>query len=103
MSKALVTGGTGFIGGHVVRRLVQEHVAVRCLVRPRSNRKNLQGLDLELVEGDLADSVSLRNALRGCDLLFHVAADYRLWTPDPAALERTNVEGTRFLLEAAGE
>src|SRR5258708_881267 len=101
MSKALVTGGTGFIGSHVVRRLLKEQVVVRCLVRPGSNRSNLEGLDVEFAEGDLRDAASLRGAVSGCEMLFHVAADYRLWALDPEELERTNVEGSRQLLEAA--
>lgn len=103
MTKALVTGGTGFIGSHVVRRVLQESIDVRCLVRPGSNRSNLDGLFVEWAEGDLRDPASLKRAVQGCDLLFHVAADYRIWARHPEELERTNVEGTRHLLEAAGE
>lgn len=103
MPKALVTGGTGFVGSHVVRVLLAQKLPVRCLVRPQTNRANLQGLDVEPVLGDLNDPASLKLALRGCDMLFHVAADYRLWARDPEAMEKTNVEGTRQLLEAAGE
>jgi len=103
MSKALVTGGTGFIGSHVVRVLLSQKLSVRCLVRPQSNRANLAGLDVEYALGDLKDPASLKRALRDCDRLFHVAADYRLWARDPEEMERTNVEGTRGLLEAAGE
>jgi len=102
MSKALVTGGTGFIGSHIVRRLLKEKMAVRCLVRPSSNRANLAGLEVEYVLGDLRDRPSLEMALRDCDLLFHAAADYRLWARDPAELARVNVEGSRALFEAAG-
>jgi dihydroflavonol-4-reductase len=101
MKKALVTGGTGFIGSHVVSRLLRERVPVRCLVRPRSNRANLAGRAVEWAEGDLNDPVSLRSALRGCDVLFHVAADYRLWALHPGELERTNVQGTQNILQAA--
>jgi len=101
MPLALVTGGTGFIGSHVVRRLLREGVSVRCLARPQSNRKNLAGLPVEIIEGDLGSPVSLAPAVKGCDLLFHVAADYRLWVKDPAEMRRINVEGSRALLQAA--
>src|SRR4029077_11395304 len=103
MTKALVTGGTGFIGSHVVRRLLAEQGAVRCLARPGSNRANLSELDVEIIEGDLNDPASLRRALSGCTLLFHVAADYRIWARHPEELERTNVQGTRHILQAAKE
>jgi dihydroflavonol-4-reductase len=81
--------------------LLAQGQQVRVLVRPSSDRRNLQGLDVEAYAGDLRDRKSLEHALRQCDALFHVAADYRLWTPDPAALYRTNVDGTRTLMEAA--
>lgn len=99
--KALVTGGSGFVGSAVVRRLLHEGVTVRALVRAHSDRRNLEGLDVQLAEGDLTDAGSLPRACEGCDVLFHVAADYRLWAPQPAQLYRTNVEGTRALLGAA--
>jgi dihydroflavonol-4-reductase len=103
MTQALVTGGTGFIGSHVVRRLLAEQVTVRCLARPGSNRANLTGLPVEIVEGDLSDPASLHRALEGCTQLFHVAADYRIWARHPEELERTNVEGTRHILLAAAD
>ncbi len=101
--KTLVTGGSGFVGSAVVRRLLQRGHRVRALVREQSNLSNLRGLDVELVRGDLTDAASLRAALAGCRVLFHVAADYRLWTPDPNALYAANVDGTRRLMEAALE
>src|SRR5262245_36744924 len=101
--KTLVTGGTGFIGSHVVRALVDDGVAVRALVRPSSDRRALVGLPIEIVTGDLAEPASLAAALRGVEALYHVAADYRLWAPDPAVLYRVNVDGTRALLRAAEE
>lgn len=97
----LVTGGTGFVGSAVVRALLNAGHDVRALVRPDSPARNLEGLALERVNGDLTDADSLRRAIRGCSALFHVAADYRLWTPDPEATYRVNVEGTRALMEAA--
>lgn len=102
MTKALVTGGTGFIGSHVVRHLLKQKVPVRCLVRAQSNRANLAGLDLEYVIGDLQDPSSFKTALRDCDTLFHVAADYRLWALHPEEMDRVNIEGTRRLFQAAG-
>ncbi len=102
--KALLTGGTGFVGCHVARELVERGVSVRALVRANSRRDNLQNLDprlLEQFEGDLTDAESLRAAVKGCDILYHVAADYRLWARDPQELYRANVQGTRDLLQAA--
>jgi dihydroflavonol-4-reductase len=97
----LVTGGTGFVGSAVVRALIAQGERPRCLVRPGSDRRNLAGLDVELVEGDLGREDSLEAALKGCTALFHVAADYRIWARRPEDLIRTNVEGTRRLMMAA--
>jgi dihydroflavonol-4-reductase len=99
--RTLVTGATGFVGSAVLRQLLEAGHKVRALVRPGSDRRNLAELDVEIVEGDLQHPESLRRAVAGCDALFHVAADYRLWIPDPPALYRVNVEGTRELLLAA--
>jgi dihydroflavonol-4-reductase len=99
--KSLVTGATGFVGSAVVRRLLREGHEVRVLVREASDRSNLDGLDVHVVEGDLTRAASLLPACDGCDALFHVAADYRLWAPKPEQLYRTNVDGTRAILEAA--
>jgi len=99
--KAFVTGGSGFIGAAIVRTLLEEGHEVRALVRPGSDRRNLDGLAVELCEGDLLEPVSLRKGLVGCDTLFHAAADYRLWTPNPAAMYATNVDGTRAILQTA--
>lgn len=98
---ALVTGATGFVGSAVARALLAEGHSVRALARPNSDRRNLAGLDVEPVTGDLADPASLAPALKGCTALFHVAADYRLWVPDPQAMLRTNVAGTAAILRAA--
>jgi dihydroflavonol-4-reductase len=97
----LLTGGTGFVGAAVARALLARGHAVRALVRRGSDRRNLDELDVELVEGDLTDPASLAGAVAGCRFLFHVAADYRIWVPDPAAMLRANVEGTRALMESA--
>jgi dihydroflavonol-4-reductase len=99
--QALVTGASGFVGAAVVRALLAAGWQVRALVRASSNRSNLTGLAIECALGDLADGASLERALAGCEALFHVAADYRLWTPDPKVLYRSNVEGTRNIIEAA--
>ncbi len=98
---ALVTGATGFVGSAVLRQLIDHGWRTRALVRPESNRRNLDGLDVDLVEGDLRDRQSLDRALAGCEALFHVAADYRLWVPDPESIYKINVDGTRSLMEAA--
>ncbi len=98
-----VTGATGFVGSAVARQLVARGETVRVLARPGGDRRNLENLRVTIVEGDLRHPESYREALRGCRALFHVAADYRLWTPRPADLYRVNVEGTRDLLRAAAE
>lgn len=97
----LVTGGTGFVGSAVIRRLLARGQAVRALARPGSDRRNLAGLDIEVAEGDLLDRASLTRAAAGCTGLYHVAADYRLWVPDPAAMLKANVEGSRDVIRAA--
>ena len=99
--KTLVTGATGFVGAHVVRKLLQAGERVRVLVRRGSSLKNLQGLEVELVYGDLTQAPSVADAVKGCARVYHVAADYRLWAPDPSVLYRANVQGTRHVLEAA--
>lgn len=98
MKPALVTGASGFLGWHVARVLRERGYAVRALVRPGSR---VDGLELEIVTGDLRDPASLERAAAGCGLVFHVAADYRLWARDTAELYRSNVDGTRNLLHAA--
>lgn len=100
---ALVTGANGFLGSAVVRALLADDIAVRAFVRPRSDRRNLLGLDLELAEGDLTDRDSLREAVRGCDAVFHVAADYRLWVADSEPMYRANVDGSVNVVEAAAD
>jgi dihydroflavonol-4-reductase len=97
----LITGGSGFVGAAVVRQLVQAGHAVRALTRPTSARTNLAGLPVEIVQGDLRDAASLARAMAGIRVVFHVAADYRLWARHPQEIVATNVEGTRALMEAA--
>jgi len=99
--KVLVTGGSGFIGSAVIRVLLQHQYEVRSLIRQSSPRDNITGLPVEVVIGDLNDLPSLMHATRGCQALFHVAADYRLWVPNPAVLDQTNIDGTRNILQAA--
>lgn len=104
--KVLVTGATGFVGSAVARDLVTAGYRVRVLVRASSRLDNLAGLDVERVLGDLRDPASLRRAVAGCDGVFHVAADYRLWTPGKAAVAAmyaSNVEGSRQVMQAAAQ
>src|SRR3984957_20759295 len=96
-----ITGATGFVGAAVARVLLDKGHRLVTLSRPNNDRRNLQGLDLEIVEGDLGQPDSYRAALKGCQALFHVAADYRLWVPDPAAMHHINVDGTHALMNAA--
>ena len=98
---ALVTGATGFLGSAVARALLAEGHTVRVMVRPNSDKRNLDGIDVEIVAGDLSRPETLEPALKGCTALFHVAADYRLWVRDPAAMYRANVAGSAALIRAA--
>jgi dihydroflavonol-4-reductase len=98
MKPALVTGASGFLGWHVARALAERGWPVRALVRPSSVASDL---DVEIVRGDLRDPASLERAASGCGLVFHVAADYRLWAKNPDEMYRSNVDGTRNMLEAA--
>jgi dihydroflavonol-4-reductase len=97
----LLTGATGFVGSAVARVLAARGHRLRLLVRPTSDRRNLSGVDAELVLGDLTDAASLARAVGGCRYVFHVAADYRFWVPDPDAMLRANVEGTLAVMRAA--
>ena len=101
--KVFVTGATGFVGYHVARALAAEGAELRLLVRKSSNLANLEGVEGETEVGDLTRPETYAAALRGCDAVVHVAADYRLWIPDPGAMYRANVDGTRDLLRAARE
>ena len=103
MMKSLVTGANGFVGSAVARCLLDAGHEVRCLVRPGSDRRNLHKLPVEISEGDLRSAPSLKRAVTGCDSLFHVAADYRLWVPNPETMYDINVKGTEALILAAAE
>jgi len=99
----LITGASGFVGAAVLRALIEAGHQTRAMVRPHSDRRNLEGLDVEIVTGDLRDKDSLKAAVAGCEALFHVAADYRLWAPNPQEIIDSNVIGTRNIMEAALE
>jgi dihydroflavonol-4-reductase len=98
---AFVTGATGFVGSHVARVLAEQGADLRLLIRSGSDPRNIQTLNADRVVGDLRDPASIEKAMAGCDVVFHVAADYRLWVRDPQQMYRANVDGTRALLEAA--
>lgn len=100
---AFVTGSTGFVGAHVARELAAQGAGLRLLVRSTSNTANIDALKADRFTGDLRDPASLKAAMSGCEVVFHVAADYRLWTPDPREMYQANVEGTRAILQAARE
>ncbi len=97
----LLTGATGFVGSAVARVLAARGHALRLLVRPTSDRRNLAGVEAELALGDLTDTASLARAVAGCRYVFHVAADYRFWVPNPDAMLRANVDGTLAVMRAA--
>jgi dihydroflavonol-4-reductase len=101
--KIFVTGATGFVGHHVARELAAQGATLRLLVRKSSNLANLEGIAGETHVGDLSAPAAIAPALEGCDALMHVAADYRLWIPDPDSMYRANVDGTRELLRLARE
>jgi dihydroflavonol-4-reductase len=98
---AFVTGATGFVGSHVAHALAEQGADLRLLVRSSSDLRNIEDLKAERVTGDLRDPDSLKKAVSGCEAVFHVAADYRLWVRDPDEMYRSNVEGTRAILQAA--
>jgi len=99
--RVLITGATGFVGSALVRAFLASGYPVRALVRPRSSRANLAGLDVESVEGDICDAAAVGHAVAGMRYVAHAAADYRLWVRDPDSMARTNVEGTRTIMRAA--
>src|SRR5579883_2012116 len=97
----LVTGATGFVGSAVARAFAARGHPLRLLIRATSDRRNLAGLDAEIVTGDLTDPDSVRRAVSGCRFVVHVAADYRIWVPDPQQMMRANVQGTVAVMQAA--
>jgi dihydroflavonol-4-reductase len=99
----LVTGATGFVGSAVARTLIARGHSLRLLTRPSSDRRNLAGLEAEIVTGDLTEPDSLRRAAAGCRFVVHVAADYRIWVPDPDAMLRANVDGALAMVRAAAD
>lgn len=100
---AFVTGATGFLGSHVARALAEHGANLRLLVRKGSNTSNIEDLNAERLLGDLRDAASIEKGIAGCDVVFHVAADYRLWVRDPDEMYKANVEGTRAILVAAAK
>jgi dihydroflavonol-4-reductase len=101
--KAFVTGATGFVGSHVARALAEQGAELRLLMRPTSRTDNIADLRAEVALGDLRDPETLRNTMTGCESVFHVAADYRIWVRDPDEMYRANVEGTKAIIAAARE
>ena len=99
--KVFVTGATGFVGSHVARALAEQGADLRLLVRASSDLRNIESLNAERVVGDLRDPASLEKAISGCEAVFHVAADYRLWVRDPEQMYRANVDGTKAILNVA--
>jgi dihydroflavonol-4-reductase len=98
--KTLVTGGSGYIGSAVVRELLDDGAKVKVLARETGDLRNLEGLDVDMVYGDITDFHSIKNALRGCDRVFHLAAIYAIWLPNPKMMYWVNVQGTKNVLEA---
>jgi dihydroflavonol-4-reductase len=101
MDSCFLTGATGFVGANLARVLLERGYRVRCLARKRANRKNIEGLPVEVVEGDLLDKAALRAGCAGVRYVFHVAADYRIWVPDPASMYAANVDGSVAVVEEA--
>lgn len=100
---AFLTGGTGFVGASLARLLLKQGLKVKALARKGSDRRNLDGLDVEIVEGGLLDKDAIENGVRGCRYAFHVAADYRIWIPNPDSMYEANVAGTEIVLRAAAK
>lgn len=101
--KCFVTGGSGFVGANLVHELNARGHEVRCLLRANADLRGLEGAEYEKVPGDLSDKASLKEAMKGCDWCFHVAASYHLWLPDYGPMYQANVDGTRNTIEAAHE
>ena len=103
MDSAFLTGGTGFVGASLARLLLKQGLKVKALARKGSDRQNLSGLDIEIVEGGLTDKSAIEEGVKGCRYVFHVAADYRIWIPNPESMYAANVEGTEIVLRAAAK
>ena len=103
MDSAFLTGGTGFVGASLARLLLQKGLKVKALARRGNDRSNLAGLSVEIVEGGLLDKDAIENGVKGCRYVFHVAADYRIWIPNPAEMYAANVEGTENVLRIAAK
>ncbi|MFI5360424.1 MAG: hopanoid-associated sugar epimerase [Elusimicrobiota bacterium] len=101
MDSAFLTGGTGFVGASLARLLLSQGLKVKALARKGSDRRNLSALDVEIVEGGLLDAAAIEDGVKGCRYVFHVAADYRIWVPNPAEMYLTNVGGTENVIRAA--
>src|ERR1051326_9527398 len=99
--KAFITGATGFVGAHVARALASQGADLRLLARTTSRMENIAELRADVAYGDLREPESLKKAMQGCEFVFHVAADYRLWVRNPQEMYKANVEGTRAIIEAA--
>src|SRR6476469_5468197 len=98
---AFLTGGTGFVGANLARTLLREGFTVRCLVRKNSDRRNLDGLAVDCIEGDLRDRDALYRGSKGARYVFHCAADYRIWAPDAREMYHANVDGTCAVIDEA--
>jgi dihydroflavonol-4-reductase len=103
MDSAFLTGGTGFVGASLARLLLKQGLKVKALARKGGDRQNLAGLDIEIVEGGLTDKSAIEEGVKGCRYVFHVAADYRIWIPNPESMYAANVEGTEIVLRAAAK
>ncbi len=103
MDSIFLTGGTGFVGASLARLLLKQGLKVKALARKGSDRQNLKGLDVEIVEGGLLDKSAIEEGVKGCRYAFHVAADYRIWIPNPDDMYKANVEGTEIVLRAAAK
>lgn len=103
MDSVFLTGGTGFVGASLERLLLSKGLKVKALARKGSDRRNLDGLPVEIVEGGLLDQGAIDEGVKGCRYVFHVAADYRIWVPNPADMYRANVDGTELVIRAAAK
>ena len=101
--KVLVTGATGFVGSHVARLLREKGIEVVALARKKNGVSSLKSLDVEIISGDVRDYDSIKRAVKGCSRIYHLAADYRLWVPDPEVMYDINVQGTKNVMTAALE